>query len=85
MKEIRVLGLLITDRIKEAGKTQQILSEYADIVSMRLGFHEVTSATCSRVGIMLIQLDGSSERQDDLEAKIRAIEGVELQKMKFDL
>ncbi|HML84178.1 MAG TPA: hypothetical protein PKE52_03365 [Bacteroidales bacterium] len=85
MKEIRVLGLLITDRIKEAGRTQQLLSDYADIVSMRLGFHEVTSATCSRVGIMLIQLDGATERQIELEDKLRALEGIDVQQMKFEL
>jgi len=85
MKEIRIIGLLITDRIKEAGQTQRLLTENAAIIRSRLGFHEVTEATCSRAGVILLQLTGTSEQQDRLEESLRAIRGIEVQRMKFEL
>ncbi|HAQ65322.1 MAG TPA: hypothetical protein DCR43_05665 [Bacteroidales bacterium] len=85
MKEIRILGLLIIDRIKEAGQTQRLLTDNAAIIRSRLGFHEVTEATCSRTGVILLQLTGSSDQQDLLEASLRALRGVEVQRMRFEL
>ena len=83
MQELRIIGLLITDRIKEAGMTQQILTRYAYLIKSRLGFHEVNDNICSRVGVMLIQLRGKSEDCDKLENALREIGGVEIQKMSF--
>jgi hypothetical protein len=83
MQELRIIGLLITDRIKEAGMTQQVLSQYAHIIKSRLGFHEVSDNVCSRVGVMLLQLRGKSEECDKLENALREIGGIEVQKMTF--
>lgn len=85
MKEVRILGILITDRIKEAGRTQKTLSEYAHVIKSRLGFHEVTEAVCSRVGIIVLQLTGAPAEMDQLEEALRKIEGIEVQKMRFEL
>jgi hypothetical protein len=83
MKELRIIGLLITDRIKEAGMTQKVLTEYAHIVRSRLGFHEVTENVCSRVGVILLQLSGSTDDCDKLEKALSQIGGIEVQKMSF--
>jgi len=85
MKEVRILGILITDRIKEAGLTQKTLSEFAHVIKSRLVFHEVTEAVCSRVGIIVLQLTGSTAEMDKLEAALHKIEGIEVQKMLFEL
>lgn len=85
MKELRIIGLLITDRIKEAGQTQKLLTQYAGIIRSRLGFHEVTEATCSRTGVILLQLQGSPAEQAELEQALRAVRGVEIQQMRFEL
>jgi len=81
--EIRILGLLIKDRIKEAGRTQVVLSQFSSLIRSRLGFHEVTADVCSRVGVIILQLSGDSAACDQLEAELKAIGGVELQKMSF--
>jgi len=83
MKELRIIGLLITDRIKEAGKTQQVLSKYAHIIQSRLGFHEVNESVCSRVGFILIRTAGNPEECDKLEQALGDIEGIEIQHMLF--
>ena len=85
MKEIRIIGLLISDRIKEAGLTQNVLSEFAHIIKSRLGFHEVNEDICSRVGFMILQLEGDPEEFDLLEAKLKQIGGLELQHMIFQI
>ena len=85
MKEIRSIGLLITDRIKEAGLTQQALTKYVHVIKSRLGFHEVTEDVCSRVGIVILQLAGSSEECIKLEDELGQIGGLEIQRMVFCL
>ncbi len=85
MKDIRILGLLITDRIKEAGRTQQLLSKFAHVIKSRLGFHEVTEDVCSRVGVIILQLAGDKEECLRLEEELRQIGGLELQHMVFTL
>ena len=85
MKEIRILGLLITDRIKEAGRTQQVLSEFAHIIKSRLGFHEVTEDVCSRVGVIILQLSGKSSEFEALEEALSGIGGLEVQRMSFEV
>jgi len=83
MSEIRILGLLITDRIKEAGYTQQILSRYAHVIKSRLGFHEVTQDVCSRVGVIILHLAGNQDECDKLETELKKIGGLEIQRMVF--
>lgn len=83
MKKIRILGLHITDRIKEAGQTQKVLTAHQRFVKMRLGFHEVSEDVCSRTGIILLQLCGEPEEQDKLENLLREIRGVDVQRMEF--
>jgi len=85
MKEIRIIGLLISDRIKEAGLTQAVLSEYAHIIKSRLGFHEVNEDICSRVGFIILQLDGDPEEFDRLETKLNQIGGIEIHHMIFKI
>ena len=85
MKELRIIGLLITDRIKEAGRTQQVLTKYAHVIKSRLGFHEVTEDVCSRIGVVILQLAGSSEECHQLEVELGQIGGLEIQRMVFSL
>jgi len=85
MKEIRIIGLLISDRIKEAGLTQNVLSEYAHIIKSRLGFHEVNEDVCSRVGFIILQLDGDPEEFNRLETRLNQIGGIEIQHMVFNI
>jgi hypothetical protein len=84
MNELRIIGLLITDRIKEAGKTQQVMTRYAHVIKSRLGFHEVSEDKCSRVGFILLQVTGNQQDFDKLEAELAGIGGIEIQRMIFN-
>jgi hypothetical protein len=85
MNQLTVMGLLITDRIKEAGITQGVISRHAHIIKSRLGFHEVNENTCSRTGFILLQIEDHPEEVLQLEKELQEIGGLEIQKMKFDL
>jgi len=83
MIETRILGLLITDRIKEAGRTQLLLSKYSKLIRSRLGFHELNDSICSRSGIIVLHLIGNPEDWDQFEGELGDIGGLEVQKMSF--
>lgn len=80
----KILGLMVVDRIKEAGETQKVLTEFAQVIKTRLGFHEVTENVCSRHGIIILQLAGESESCQMLEDKLAKIPGIQLKSMVFD-
>jgi len=83
MTETRILGLLISDRIKEAGRTQLTLSKYSKLIRTRLGFHELNENVCSRSGIIVLQLTGKPEEWEEFEAELGTIGGLEIQNMSF--
>jgi hypothetical protein len=63
---IKVLGIKITDRIKEAGLTQGILSRYSSVITTRLGFHEVTDNVCSREACIILHLKDDKAESENL-------------------
>ncbi len=83
MTETRIIGLLITDRIKEAGRTQQLLSKYSRLIRSRLGFHELNDNVCSRAGVIILHLTGTEPEWADFENELRTVEGTEIQRMSF--
>ena len=80
---IKILGIKIIDRIKEAGLTQEILSRHATIISTRLGFHEVTDEVCSREAYIILHLNGDPADSDKLTSALEALGGIEIREMAF--
>ncbi len=83
MTEMKILGILIRDRIKEAGRTQAVLSKHARIIKTRLGFHELSEEKNSRTGIILLQLTAVHEECELLERELSEIGGLEVKEMSF--
>ncbi len=84
MEQTMILGILVFDRIKEAGRTQKVLTKHAGVIRTRLGFHELSDTVCSRVGTIVLVLQGTPEKWEQLEADLSEIGGVEIKKMQFD-
>lgn len=82
-KETRILGILITDRQKEAGKVQNVLTKYGCSIKTRLGLHEASDNVCSTSGLLLLELTGDVSEMNKLEAELVAVEGSQTQKMIF--
>jgi hypothetical protein len=83
MKEIKILGLHLTDRVKEAIKVQDVLTKFGCSIKTRLGLHDVNDDVCSTNGIIILELCGSLEEMAKLENELLKIEGLEVQKMTF--
>jgi hypothetical protein len=81
---IRILGIKIIDRIKEAGLTQSILSKYASLITTRLGFHELTTELCSREAYILLHLTGSAADIGRLSSDLKSLGGIDVSEMNFD-
>ena len=82
-KEIRILGVLIHDRQKEAGDVQKVLTKYGCSIKTRLGLHEVSDDLCSTSGLVLLELFGDAGEMDKLEKELDAVAGAQVQKMVF--
>jgi hypothetical protein len=82
-KEIRILGVLITDRQKEAGKVQALLTKFGCSIKTRLGLHEVTDNLCSSSGLIILELTGEITEMDKLEKELKTIGGIQSQRMIF--
>jgi len=80
---MKILGIMVYDRIKEAGKAQVVLSRYGSIIRTRLGFHELSREKCSRIGTILIVLQGDDNECSKLQGELENIGGVEVKTMQF--
>jgi len=80
---MNIFGIMVYDRIKEAGKTQEVLTRYGSVIRTRLGFHELSKEKCSRVGTILIVLQGDPYQWDLLKEELSRIGGIEVQVMSF--
>ena len=81
---IKVLGIKIVDRIKEAGLTQEILSRHSNVITTRLGFHEVTDEVCSREAYIILHLKDDHSESESLRAELEPLGGVVIREMTFD-
>ena len=80
---VRVTGIKITDRIKEAGLVQKALSDHSGVISTRLGFHELSEEVCSREGFLVIHLAGLPDECQELIDKLKKIDGIFVREMAF--
>lgn len=80
---IKVLGIKIIDRIKEAGLTQEILSRYSSLITTRLGFHEVTDSLCSREAYLILHLKDDHAGSEKLIRELQPLGGIVIREMNF--
>lgn len=78
-----ILGVHITDRLREAVEVQRCLTEYGRYIKTRLGLHEVEAASEGPNGILLLEMIGPEGKSRELVDKLKAIAGIEVQSMTF--
>jgi len=84
MKEVRIFGILVPDRNKDASLVQNILTKYGCSIKTRLGLHEMNNEDCCNYGLILLEMLGESTEWDSLEKALMQIEGIQVQKITFD-
>lgn len=85
MEEKRILGVLITDRQKEAGNVQKVLTRFGSSIKTRLGLHEVGDEDLGREGLILLELTGDQKNMDQLQRELEKVEGTQTKNMVFTL
>jgi hypothetical protein len=83
MKELRVLGVYISDRMGAAKLVQATLTKFGCSIKTRLGLNEVVDDLCSSSGLILLELTGDHNEAIKLENELLKIDGVQLEKMVF--
>lgn len=79
-----ILGVHITDRIREASEVQKVFTEFGCNIKTRLGLHHVTDDVCSPRGLILLELHGDEAVARAMSDRLSAVEGVQVQTMVFD-
>ena len=78
-----IVGIHVTDRLKNAGDVQKISTQYGCNIKTRLGLHEVHGNYCAGGGIVLLEMVGEMKDVDAMLRKLKKIEGLEAKKMTF--
>ena len=78
-----ILGVHITDRLREAVEVQRRLTEFGRYIKTRLGLHEVEAASEGPSGILLLEMVGPEDKSRELIDQLKAIAGIEVQSMTF--
>jgi hypothetical protein len=79
-----VLGIMITNRAENASQVQKVLTEFGCSIKTRLGLHEVNEKLCSTSGLLILELFGDEKASIELERQLKAIKGIQVQKMLFE-
>jgi hypothetical protein len=83
--EINIVAIKVIDRIKEAGKIQSVLSRHNSSVKTRFGFHELNDSVCSRNALIILELAGTTEKDNQIIEELKQIEGIKTEIMKFEI
>jgi hypothetical protein len=84
MAEKRILGIHLSERVKDAVSVQDILTKFGCSIKTRIGLHEVSEDYCSPCGLILLELTGDINECNKLENELGKLAGIEIKKMTFN-
>jgi hypothetical protein len=79
-----IVGVHLTDRVKEAVEVQKLFTAYGKQIKTRLGLHEVDDAAVGLNGLIVLEMVGLEQGINELVTKLNAIAGVEAKTLLFD-
>lgn len=79
-----ILGVHVTDRLKDAVEVQKVLTAHGNQVKTRLGLHEIDEGGKSgKNGLLILEMVGPEEGIQKMADSLNDIIGVEVQSMVF--
>ncbi len=78
-----ILGVHLTDRVRNASMVQEVLTEFGAHIRTRLGLHDTGVHGSSPSGVIVLDVTGDDRSLDRMAERLGAIEGVEVQRMVF--
>lgn len=79
-----IFGIKISNRLQNVPHLQVILTEYGCNIKTRLGLHDVSETSCSPNGLLVLEMYGETATIEEMEAKLKSVPGIDIQKMVFD-
>lgn len=78
-----IMAVTIDNRLEDAPKFQELITRNGCLIRTRLGLHEADS--CSKKGLILLQLCGKAENIEALGKEINALNSAKATWMQIDL
>jgi len=75
----KVILVKIDHRSSEAAKVQHILTEFGCSIKVRLGLHEVSKEFCANDGLVILEVEGSTEELAEIINRLNAVDYVTAQ------
>lgn len=82
MHNSTIMAVSIDNRLHDAPKFQELITRHGCIIRTRLGLHDINS--CSKEGLILLQLYGEEENIQALGNDINSLNSVKAKWMKLD-
>ena len=79
-----ILAVHVTNRLKQAGRVQEILTRYGKHIKTRIGLHEANGRATSPSGLMILEFIGSVKRMTAAQTDLNAVPGVEARNIVFE-
>lgn len=71
-----LLLVLVNTRKESAPTVQKILTDWGCIIKTRLGIHDGVLSDCTNTGLLVLELVGEREKQEELARKLDILPGV---------
>ena len=65
-----ILGIHVSDRLKNAVDVQKVFTEYGCNIKTRIGLHDASENVCSPSGVVLIEFFGAEDEAEAMKAKL---------------
>ncbi|MDD3845014.1 MAG: hypothetical protein PHC90_01495 [Syntrophorhabdaceae bacterium] len=85
MSKRYVLGIYLSNRVESAAEFQNILTACGCYIKTRLGLHEVNENLCAPGGLILLEVYGGDEAVAEMVSRLKAVKGLQVQKMEFEM
>jgi hypothetical protein len=79
-----IMGFVLHQRVKSAGKVQELLTSYGCDINTRIGLHVASEDACSPNGLILLEFrDGAEQKAELFEKELKELADVDVQRMIF--
>ncbi|MFA5205915.1 MAG: hypothetical protein WC708_16075 [Lentisphaeria bacterium] len=78
-----IVAIHVTNRVKQAGVVQAVLTEFGANIKTRIGLHEATGRAASPNGLILLEMVGTKKRCAAILDALNAVRGVEAKSVTF--
>lgn len=75
MNDYYIIGIRLDNRLNNAAKLQEVLTNNGCSIKVRLGLHDVSPDYCSNDGLIIIRPSGEKEEVIALVGELDKIEG----------